>query len=217
MPRYYPIYLDLTDKICLVVGGGPVAERKVAALLEAGATVRVVSLTLTPQLQAWSETGAIEAIFGVYAPEHLDGATLAFAATDRREVNAQVTSDAQARHIPANVADRAETGDFVTPAVVRRGELCLTVTTGGGSPTLAARIKDELEARFGPEYGDYVELLGDLRAYIKERTPDAERRRAALARLVEPDAESALRALLRVGQPNTARRTAEQLADSVLE
>ncbi|HZP80830.1 MAG TPA: bifunctional precorrin-2 dehydrogenase/sirohydrochlorin ferrochelatase [Chthonomonadaceae bacterium] len=215
MPRYYPIQLNLEDQTCLVVGGGAVAARKVGGLLEAGARVRVVSLRLTPELQAKAEAGEIEARIASYAPEHLDGVVLAFAATDDRRVNAQVAADAGARGIPVNVADSPEESRFLVPSVVRRGELCLSVSTGGHSPMLAARLCDELEARFGPEYADFVELLGQMRSYIKERTEDVSRRRAALARLVAAEAE--LLAALRAGPPEAARARAAALIEEALK
>lgn len=209
MPRYYPIQLNLEAQTCLVVGGGAVAARKVAGLLEAGARVRVVSPRLAPELQARAEAGEIEARWAAYAPEHLNGVVLAFAATEDRSVNAQVAADAGARGIPVNVADSPEESGFLVPSVVRRGALCLSVSTGGNSPMLAARLCDELEARFGPEYGDFVELLGQMRSYIKERTRDVSRRRAAFARLL--DSETELRAALRAGPPEAARVLAEAL------
>jgi siroheme synthase-like protein len=214
MPRYYPIQLNLEDRTCLVVGGGAVAARKVGGLLEAGARVRVVSPRLAPELQARAEAGEIEARLADYAPEHLDGVVLAFAATDDRSVNAQVAADAEARGIPVNVADSPEESRFLVPSVVRRGALCLSVSTGGNSPMLAARLCDELEARFGPEYGDFVELLGQMRSYIKERTRDVSRRRAAFARLL--DAEAELRVALRAGPPEAARTLAEALVAEAL-
>ncbi len=214
MPRYYPIHLNIDGKTCLVVGGGAVAERKVGALREAGAHVRLVSPRLTPALQALADAGEIEAVLAPYTPSCLEGACLVFAVTDDRQVNAQVAADAEARSLPVNVADSPEESRFLVPSVVRRGEFCLSVSTGGNQPMLAARVCRELEARFGPEYGDFVELLGQMRAYIKEKTPDPARRRQALSRLL--DAEAPLRALLRAGQRETAQERAQALVAAAL-
>ncbi len=214
MPRYYPIYLDLKGTLCLVVGGGAVAERKTEALSAAGAVVRVVSPRLTPALEALAESGEIQAVRDVYAARHLEGVRLVFAATDDRRVNAQVAADAAARGLPVNVADAPEEGSFIVPSVVRRGEFCLSLSTGGNSPLLAARLCDELEARFGPEYGDLVELLGAMRSYIKAKSQDSAHRKQALAGLV--DAEADLRADLRAGEPEAARQRAEEIVNAAL-
>jgi precorrin-2 dehydrogenase / sirohydrochlorin ferrochelatase len=213
MSRYYPVYLALTGKRCLVVGGGKVAERKTLGLLDAGAQVRVVSLSFTPGLQSLAKTSRIEAITAPYAPSHLEGAKLVFAATDSRDVNGRVTADAAERGIPANVADAPEESDFITPSVVRRGDLCISVSTGGNQPMLAARICDELEARYGPEYAQYVELLGRIRDYLKENTDDYAVRQQTMARLLEHDAE--LRELLRGGDPEAAQQRAWSLIEAL--
>jgi len=215
MHRYYPIYLDIVGEDCLIVGGGGVAARKAVELVEAGARVCVVSPVVKPALQGLADGGVIEIILAPYDASFLANKRLVFAATDRRDVNAQVALDARARHIAVNVVDAPEEGDFVTPAVVRRGELCLSISTGGASPLLAGRLREEMERRFGPEYGDFVELMGRMRAYIKRMTDDPARRRDALTRLV--DAESALCAHLREGRFQEAQAAAEALVDEALK
>jgi precorrin-2 dehydrogenase/sirohydrochlorin ferrochelatase len=215
MGRTYPIHLHLADKTCLVVGGGVVAERKVTGLTAAGARVRVVSLSFTPELQRRAEAGEIETIAAAYEPRFLEDVCLVFAATDDRAVNARVAADAAERRLLVNTADEAAEGDFSVPATVRRGELCLSIATGGNNPMLAARLCEELERRFGPEYGAYVELLGRMRHYIKKSTEDAAARRRALARLL--DAEADLRRLLRFGQTEAASALAHDLVAQALE
>src|SRR5579871_907816 len=163
MARYYPLTLEIAGETCVVVGGGMVAERKVSGLLEAGARVRVVSPQLTPALQALAAAAQIEAQRAPYDPSCLTDALLVFAATDDRAVNAQVAADARARALLVNVADAPEEGRFIVPSVVRRGEFCLSISTGGANPMLAARLSEEMEQRFGPEYGAFVELLGQMR------------------------------------------------------
>lgn len=211
MSRYYPIYYSLAGKRCLVVGGGPVAERKTLGLLEAEARVRLVSLTWTPEIEALAAAERIEAIPARYEAKYLDGVVLAFAATNVREVNAQVASDASERGIPVNVADAPEEGDFIVPSVVRRGELCLSISTGGNQPMLAARLAAEMEARFSPEYEEFVELLGQMRDSLKETLPDASQRRKAMSALLEKETE--LRAYLKAGE----REAAETLAKRIVE
>ncbi|HLV81048.1 MAG TPA: bifunctional precorrin-2 dehydrogenase/sirohydrochlorin ferrochelatase [Chthonomonadaceae bacterium] len=217
MRRAYPLYLHIEAKLCVVVGGGAVAERKVRGLLAAGARVRLVSLQRTPVLQAQADAGEIEAVSASYESATLVGAFLVFAATGDRAVNAQVAADAQERGLPVNVADShsPQAGEFIVPAVVRRGELCLSVSTGGASPLLAARIRQELERRYGPEYGALTELLGRMRTEILETAGDSARGRAALDGLLAAEAE--LMRMLRAGQPEAAEAHARRLVNALLE
>ena len=214
MPRYYPLYLDLSGRTCLVVGGGAVAERRVLGLLEAGAAVRVISPTLTSALQAHAEAGTIAYLPGGYEPSALEGVFLAVAATDSREVNAQVIADARAAQILINAADAPDEGDYIVPAVIRRGELCVSVSTGGANPMLTARLAEELETRFGPEYALYVELLGQFRVYIKKKTEVTAARRRALAALLT--AEPLLLEQLKVGDREAAHAIAAEIVDAAL-
>ncbi len=216
-PNLYPLYLDLKGQTCLVIGGGAVAERKVAGLVEAGARVHVVSPAITLTLQEQAEAGIITVDLVAYDARHaalLRQARLAFAATDNREVNARVAKDAKLADCRVNVADAPDEGDFITPSVVRRGALCLAISTGGANPMLSARLSQELEARFGPEYGDFVELLGRMRLYIKQQPADSEMRRFAQERLFAD--EETLRALLRAGQGEAARARAEASVNDLL-
>ena len=215
MARYYPILLDLNDRLCVVVGGGPVAARKTAGLLEAGARVRLVSPEIVPALRELVDQGRLDYRAEVYSKAHLSGAYLLFAATNVRSVNAQAARDAEEARIPATVADAPDEGSFVVPALVRRGELCLAVSTGGSSPMLAARLAEELERQFGPEYGDYVELLGDLRDTIKEWTNDSKARRTALAAVLTQESE--ILAHLAAAQPEAARELAQSAAQRALD
>jgi siroheme synthase-like protein len=151
----YPIFLDLSGRRCVVVGGGEVANRKARKLLQARAEVVVISPEVRPEL----ESVASEVHRRPYEDGDLEGAHLAFAATDAREVNAAVAWEAKERGIPVNVADRPSEGDFALPSTLRRGRLQLAVSTGGASPTLARKIKGALEEVFGPEWAGVVEEL----------------------------------------------------------
>jgi precorrin-2 dehydrogenase len=155
----YPIFLDLSGRRCVVVGGGKVAGRKARKLLQARARVVVIS----PEIGAELESVAVEVHRRPYRGGDLEGAYLAFAATDSREVNAAVAREGKERDIPVNVADRPSEGDFALPSTLRRGGLQVAVSTGGASPNLARRIKDELERVFGPEWAGIVEELGRSR------------------------------------------------------
>lgn len=214
MFSYFPISIDISSKLCVVVGGGAVAERKVADLRDANAVVRVVSPDVTDVLREQAQAGSIEWLPVLYETAHLAGAWLVFAATNNRAVNAQVTADASARHLFVNVADAPDEGSLLVPSVVRRGELCLSISTGGANPMLARKIAGELRQQYGAEYGALVELLGQMRAYIKERTPLPALRRTALARLIDSEAE--LRGLLHSGDADGARTLAINAVDDAL-
>jgi siroheme synthase-like protein len=143
----------------VVVGGGEVANRKARKLLQARAKVVVISPNVKPELASI----AAEVRRRPYREGDLEGAFLAFAATDRREVNAAVAQEARERGIPTNVADKPSEGDFALPATLRRGRLQVAVSTGGASPTLAQRIRRELEGAFAFEWAGIVEELGKAR------------------------------------------------------
>ena len=182
--RVYPIGLDLRGRKCLVVGGGKVAERKVAALLEAGAGVWVVSPSLSAELALRQEQGDLHWNPREYAAGDLEGAFLAIAATSFDEVNARVFAEARQARVLVNVADDPEKCDFILPAMVRRGDLAIAVFTGGQSPALARKIREDLEATYGPEYGQFLEHLGEQRRRILAEVPDPERRRQIFEDLI---------------------------------
>ncbi len=155
----YPIFLDLSGRRCVVVGGGEVAGRKARKLSQARARVVVIS----PEIGAELESVAVEVHRLLYAEGDLEGAFLAFAATDSREVNAAVAREAKERGIPVNVADKPSEGDFALPSTLRRGGLQVAVSTGGASPALARRIRHQLEVLFEPEWAGVVEEFGAAR------------------------------------------------------
>jgi len=179
---YYPVALDLRDRLCLVVGGGPVAEAKVEGLLEAGARVTVVSPEVTELLAAWAIDGRIIHRPHEYRAGDLDGQQLVFSATDRREVTEAVVADARRRGLWVNAADDPAFCDFLLPSVLRRGRLVVAVSTGGASPALAARVRRDLESYFTPEYEELVELAAEVRRELRAsgRRADASAWRAAL-------------------------------------
>jgi precorrin-2 dehydrogenase/sirohydrochlorin ferrochelatase len=161
--KTYPVFANLTDKPCLVVGGGAVGERKVQDLRVAGARVTVVSPEITPGLAELAEAGEIRHLAADFRPEHLGGMALVLAATDDPAVNARVSAAAQARAIWVNVADAPELCTFIVPAQVRRGDLTVAISTGGASPALARKLREELQQLFGPEYAPYLALLKGIR------------------------------------------------------
>lgn len=167
MTHYYPVALDLRNRPCLVVGGGPVAEAKVEGLLEAGARVTVVSPALTERLASWALEGRVAHRPREYCAADIDGHQLAFSATDRRDVTEAVAAAARRRGVWVNAADDPKYCDFLLPSVLRRGRLQVAVSTGGASPALAARVRRDLESYFTPEYEDLVELAAEVRHELR--------------------------------------------------
>jgi len=163
--RYLPVALDLRGRLVVVVGGGRVAQRKVGFLLETTAQIRVIAPALSAEMRQWAAEGRFEHQRRTYADGDLAGAWLAFAATDDPLVNRAVAAEAQARGIFANIASEAELGSFATPAVHRVGHLTIAVNTDGLSPRFAARVRDEIAARYGDAYARALEEEGRERAH----------------------------------------------------
>ena len=163
MAGYYPIFMDMEGADVLVVGGGAVAHRKIEALLECGARVRVVGRKLHPGLERLLAGGRLRLIGAEFRPSHLDGARLVIAATDDREANRRVSLAARERNLPVNAVDQPADCTFIVPAVVRRGPLTIAVSTSGNSPALASRIRRQIETSFGQEYEIYLSILGRIR------------------------------------------------------
>lgn len=179
---YYPVFVEMRARPCLVIGGGAVAERKVEGLLAVGASVTVVSPRLTPRLGSLVTEGRIGHIGREYGPGDLAGYELAFVATDDGAVNAAVRREGRERGVWVNAADDPAHCDFILPSVLRRGDLVVAVATGGASPALSRAIREELEAYFTEEYAVLVRIVGEVRRELRQRSrlPDAERWRAAL-------------------------------------
>ena len=179
----YPILLNLDGRLCVVVGGGPVGRRKARGLRDAGARVRLID----PEPPVGEEFRDIEVAARTYRTADLRGAALAFAAAGDREVNAAVAADARREGIPVNVADAPLEGDFRLPALLRRGELTVAVSTGGQSPALAALVRDLLAETLGPEWTTVLELAGALRQKRLTPSPGSEYNQAILCRLLKSE------------------------------
>jgi siroheme synthase-like protein len=166
---HYPIFLNLAGRKCVVVGGGTVAERKVERLLESGARVRVVSPKLTRQLETWAGTGKLEHVCREYQAGDLNGCELAFVATDDRLLNGVIHEHAQRQRIWINAADDPERCDFILPAVTRRGDLTVAVSTGGASPAVARVMREHLEGYLTEDWAQLVELASRVRRELSNR------------------------------------------------
>lgn len=193
MVNYLPIMLDVKDQRIVVVGGGAVAERKVGALLEAGASVIVVSPSLTEGLRAWTAQDMLRWIERAYAPGDLEGAFLVYAASSSAAVNEAVALEAKALGLPVNVASHAEAGSFITPGILRRGRLTVAVSTSGAGPGTAAKITEQLALVLSEEYEPYLDFLHAMRLEIKRLEPSAEVRAKLLRRLASLDVLNEIR------------------------
>lgn len=191
----YPIFLDIRKLPVLVVGGGAVAARKVADLVESGARVVVISPRVDAAILALKEQkgrggagemGSLRIVKRAYRPADLKGRRLVFAATDNVILNREICAAAQAAGAFSNCAAPPDAGLFSVPATVRRGSFCLAVSTGGASAALAAHWRKRLEKIAGPEWGELVELLDRKRLDVKTRVPDPEARRDVLSSLGAP-------------------------------
>lgn len=187
MYQYYPINLNLQSRKCLVVGGGRVAERKVESLLECGAVVWVVSPTLTQNLSKLASEGSINYLSREYTYDDLDGCFLVVSAVDDRQANSKVANDCFARNILVNAVDDPEICNFIVPSVLRRGSLCIAVSTDGKSPALAKKIREEMESLFGNEYAEFLELMGEIRNQVLRDISDGEERRKIFECLINSD------------------------------
>ncbi len=187
MTTYYPVYIQLQEQLCVVIGGGKIAEGKVEGLLAADARVTVVSPTLTPRLQEMAEQGQIKYISRAYQLGDLAGAFLVICATDQPEINHQVWEAASANQQLVNVVDDTPHCNFIAPAILRKGDLTIAISTGGKAPALAVRLKEQLQKEIGPEYERFLELAGQLREPLAHHIPDFETRKSLWYDLVDSD------------------------------
>lgn len=187
MARCYPVSLNIEGRLCVVVGGGRVAARKVLSLLDCGARVRLVSPAATAGLEDLARSGKIDHVEDCYRSEHLGGAFLVIGATDSDEINARVSSDSMEMGLLVNVVDDPPRGNFYVPAVVRRGPLQIAVSTDGKSPMLARKIKEQLEELFPGDYGSVVGMIGEYREKVIRETEDPDRKEKRLASMLDGD------------------------------
>ncbi len=174
---YYPVLLNLEGKEVVIVGGGRVAERKVNSLVESGAKVVVISPEVTRAIEGLSDRGKILLRRREFLPSDLDGAWLVISATDDPFTQKQVFKEASGRRLFCNVVDQPELCSFIVPSVVRRGSLCISISTGGKSPALAKGLRKRIEGDFGQHWAIYTELLGMLREMIVTSTANPEERK----------------------------------------
>ncbi len=183
--RYYPIFLKVENRACLVVGGGEVGVRKVETLLRCGASVGVVSVEIAPWLAEKIQEGAVEMVGSSYEENQLQGRFLVIAATDDMELNSRIARDAEKQGLLCNVVDYPQEGNFILPALVQRGALTVAISTSGKSPALARQLRQDLEQRFGMEYADFLELMGAVRSRLLTESQDSRANKERFDTLVQ--------------------------------
>lgn len=193
MKKYYPVSLDMTDKRCVIIGGGTVAERKAERLIECNAQVVVVSRSLTSVLEDRKKANTIEHIDADYEKKTILGAFMVIGATDRDDVNAQVSQDALSLGILVNIVDDPDRCNFILPSLLQQGDLSIAISTGGKSPALAREIREELQQQYGPEYGSLLTIMGSLRKEILAQGHPSEVNKAVFEALVRSDMLQAIR------------------------
>lgn len=193
MTDLFPMFIKLTGKPCLVVGAGKVGEPKIAGLIDTGASIFVVATAATEQVREWARAGKIELELRAFFRSDLDGKFLAVVATNSQSLNQLIYREAQQRGVLCNVVDVPDLCDFYYPAVVRRGDLQIAISTAGQSPSLAQKIRQQLERQFGQGYAAWVKELGETRRLILGSELDKETKLELLHSLASREAfEAAL-------------------------
>ncbi len=187
------MFLKLEGRTCLVVGAGNVGEPKIRSLLDAGAKVRVIAPSATDAVVEWARAGLIAWEQRTFEEPDLNGIFLTIAATASTSVNDLVFREARRRGVLCNAVDDPERCDFYYPAVVRRGQLQIAISTGGQSPALAQRLRRELETEFGEEYSEWVQELGTAREKLLNSDLDSDHRKQILHSLASRGAFDARR------------------------
>ena len=192
MNTYYPVYIQLRDQPCVVIGGGKIAEGKVEGLLAVKAKVTVIAPNLTPHLHDLAEEKQITYLARTYRRGDLTGAFMVICATDQAEMNHQVWQEASANQQLVNVVDDTPRCNFIAPSILRKGDLTIAISTSGKAPALAVRLRERLQHEIGSEYERFLELAGELRKPLAQHIPDFEARKALWYELVDSEILDAL-------------------------
>jgi siroheme synthase-like protein len=203
--KLLPVALNIENKPCLIVGGGAVARRKAESLLECGAKVHVIAPQLCDEFE--SLMNSLEYSKRGYQSGDCKNYSLVFACTDNRELNAAVAEEAKGLSIWCNIGDDNAGSDFHVAAAIRRGDVCVGITTGGGSPALSRHLKAKVQEAIGPEYSELLEIISARRDALSRSTPEQKQRAAIWRAILESDALE----LLRSGQ----REAAEAVVDGL--
>lgn len=215
MPKFYPVFLDLKDKKCIVIGGGKVAERKVTSLIKAKASVTLISPDLTEPLKQMVKVKKIKYIKSHYEKSaykeiNFKSAFLVIGATDDSDINRLIFKMVNKGNRLVNIVDSPNECNFIVPSTVQQGDLIISISTGGKSPALAKKIRKQLEAQFGVAYKDFLLLMGELRTKVLAQFPDEKYRNKIFQALVD----SELLDFFRKGLQLKAESKAEEIIKS---
>jgi siroheme synthase-like protein len=198
--RYYPAFLNLQGKKCLVIGGGKVAARKIKSLMDCGAMITVISPRFHPDIARLAEAGFLQWLQRSCKEGDLEDAFMVISATSNKRVNQRIADEAERRGVLVNVVDDPKRSDFIVPALVRRGRLTIAISTSGMSPALAKKIRTRLEKDFGEEYASLIAVIEEVRSTLKRKGVRASSEAWQKALDVDSLAE-----LVRTGQANKAK------------
>lgn len=206
MSHLFPVYLKLDNRKCLVIGGGKVAERKIENLMEYGAQVTVVSPQVDNNIKVLAEHNDIIWHNRIFQEKDLRDIYMVFIATDDTNLNYEVAGLCRQKGILVNAVDDPSNCDFFVPSVIRRNSLAIAISTEGKSPLFARRLRQEMENIITPEYGEFVDILGEQRELVKKNIPDIEERKKVFESLVYSD----ILELLKMGENEKVREKIEQ-------
>ena len=169
MPRYYPVFIDVNQRRCIIIGGGNIGQEKVEKLLECDAEVFVISPEVNPRVKEMASNNEISWDRREYRQGDLEGAFIAIAATDDNKVNRQIAQEATERNVLLNVVDVTHLCTFIAPSVARRGEVTIATSTGGASPALARTFREKLTSSRILEFADLAPILAQARTELREK------------------------------------------------
>ncbi len=169
MPTFYPVFLNLTGRRCVIIGGGQIAEGKISKLLDSGAKIIVISPDATQGIRSFTERGQIELDLRKYQQGDLQGAFLVIAATNDRVVNQEIFEEAEKQGILLNAVDDMPRCSFIAPSIVEKGPVTVAISTGGASPALARKLRENMEVSSALDWADATGVLSKARQIIKDK------------------------------------------------
>jgi len=191
--NYCPIFFNVADKLCLVIGGGSVAEQKVRMLLKFNTKVKVISPLFTKNLSNLQKKGKIEIVPREYRKGDIDNAILVFAATNNKEINKVIKTDALSLHIPVNVVDDPVLCDFIVPSIVKKESIIVAISTSGTLPMLSKRLRKDIGTILSKDYIRYAKKIGEFRKILIEKIHDKGKRRRILSEISKMDTRDIVR------------------------
>ncbi|MBI4436192.1 MAG: bifunctional precorrin-2 dehydrogenase/sirohydrochlorin ferrochelatase [Candidatus Omnitrophica bacterium] len=205
---YYPVNLDVREKRCLVVGGGEVAYRKVKGLLRAGALLTVVAPQLGEKLKRLGKAGRIRVLQVRFKERHLKNHFLIIVATDDPTTNSFIGKLCQKKNLLVNVVDQPEDCTFTVPSLFKRGPLTIAISTNGSSPALSKKIRKDLEKKYGKEFGEFLDLMAEMRKEVIRRIPSSRNRKRRFEKVIS---SNVLTLLQKGKRPEAKKRIREIL------